>query len=58
MSQIINPNNFLNSSVNNQKKLEKNSDNKNEDLDLQKNFLNLLIAQIKNQDPIDPIKNT
>ncbi|QNS02017.1 MAG: flagellar biosynthesis protein FlgD [Buchnera aphidicola (Pentalonia nigronervosa)] len=27
-------------------------------LDLQKNFLNLLIAQIKNQDPTDPIKNT
>lgn len=27
-------------------------------LDLQKNFLSLLIAQIKNQDPTDPIKNT
>lgn len=27
-------------------------------LDLQKNFLTLLIAQIKNQDPTDPIKNT
>ncbi|CAL4322692.1 flagellar hook assembly protein FlgD [Buchnera aphidicola] len=27
-------------------------------LDLQKNFLRLLIAQIKNQDPIDPMKNT
>ena len=27
-------------------------------LDLQNNFLNLLIAQIKNQDPTDPIKNT
>ncbi|WP_343154027.1 flagellar hook assembly protein FlgD [Buchnera aphidicola (Aphis aurantii)] len=27
-------------------------------LDLQNNFLSLLIAQIKNQDPTDPIKNT
>jgi flagellar basal-body rod modification protein FlgD len=27
-------------------------------LDLQKNFLTLLMAQIKNQDPTDPIKNT
>ncbi|QCI16581.1 flagellar hook assembly protein FlgD [Buchnera aphidicola (Aphis craccivora)] len=27
-------------------------------LDLQNNFLKLLIAQIKNQDPTDPIKNT
>ncbi|ANZ22545.1 flagellar biosynthesis protein FlgD [Buchnera aphidicola (Diuraphis noxia)] len=27
-------------------------------IDLQKNFLSLLIAQIKNQDPTDPVKNT
>lgn len=27
-------------------------------LDLQKNFLSLLVAQIKNQDPTDPIKNS
>ncbi|MBZ2279562.1 MAG: flagellar hook capping FlgD N-terminal domain-containing protein, partial [Buchnera aphidicola] len=58
MNKTINPNNFLNLSIDNQKNIKSNNDNKNEDLDLQKNFLNLLIAQIKNQDPIDPIKNT
>ncbi|QFQ32510.1 flagellar hook assembly protein FlgD [Buchnera aphidicola (Aphis fabae)] len=50
----------INSSINNNI-IDKSTNDLNHasnPLDLQNNFLSLLIAQIKNQDPTDPIKNT
>ncbi|QCI17733.1 flagellar biosynthesis protein FlgD [Buchnera aphidicola (Acyrthosiphon lactucae)] len=50
----------VNLPINNEsiKKNAHNLQNSTNPLDLQKNFLSLLIAQIKNQDPTDPIKNS
>ncbi|AEO08687.1 basal-body rod modification protein FlgD [Buchnera aphidicola str. Ak (Acyrthosiphon kondoi)] len=50
----------VNSNIDNELiKINSNSlQNNTNPLDLQKNFLSLLVAQIKNQDPTDPIKNS
>ncbi|WP_343191979.1 flagellar hook assembly protein FlgD [Buchnera aphidicola] len=50
-NNLINNNTYI--SNNNEIYLKKNNE-----LNSKNNFLKLLIAQIKNQDPIDPIKNT
>ncbi|QCI24405.1 flagellar biosynthesis protein FlgD [Buchnera aphidicola (Muscaphis stroyani)] len=52
--------NNINSSIENPfvDSYKKNVKTESNALDLQKNFLSLLITQIKNQDPTDPIKNT
>ncbi|ALD15282.1 flagellar hook capping protein FlgD [Buchnera aphidicola (Aphis glycines)] len=52
----INANSSINNNVDN--KTTSDFDSATNPLDLQNNFLSLLIAQIKNQDPTDPIKNT
>ncbi|QFQ32164.1 flagellar hook assembly protein FlgD [Buchnera aphidicola] len=52
----INVNSSINNNVND--KTTSDFNNATNPLDLQNNFLSLLIAQIKNQDPTDPIKNT
>ncbi|WP_422667257.1 flagellar hook assembly protein FlgD [Buchnera aphidicola] len=58
MNNLIDNNQYMAISGKNtilNKKYEKNNTNT---INLQKNFLTLLMAQIKNQDPIDPMKNT
>ncbi|WAI11538.1 MAG: flagellar hook assembly protein FlgD [Buchnera aphidicola (Macrosiphum albifrons)] len=48
----------INSPINFIEKNDNNIQNNTNALNLQKNFLNLLVAQIKNQDPTNPIKNS